>query len=107
MSNVYNYVIPHFYIIWKILKNPPVGRPIVAGYEWIFTPASIFVRHFLKEFYSKFDSILNDSLSLIKLLEARWFDKNCFLFTNNFKILYTNIPVDDAIKGIKKLCFDY
>ena len=69
LSNVNNYIIPHFYIIWKILKNPPVGRPIVAGYKWIFTPASIFVGHFLKEFYSKFDSILNDSLSLVKLLE--------------------------------------
>ena len=40
LSNVYNYAIPHFYIIWKILKNPIVGRPIVAGYKWIFTPAS-------------------------------------------------------------------
>ena len=51
-SNVSNYVItlPHFYIIWKIHKNTPVGRPIVAGYKWIFTPATIFVGHFLKEF---------------------------------------------------------
>jgi hypothetical protein len=46
LSNFYNYVIPRFYIIWKILKTPPVGRPIVAGYKWIFTPASIFVGHF-------------------------------------------------------------
>jgi len=107
LSNVCNYVIPHFYIIWKILKNPPVGRPIVAGYKWIFTPASIFVGHFLKEFYSKFDSILNDSLSLVKLLEKCRFDKNCFLFTIDFKSLYTNIPVDDAINSIKKLCFDF
>ena len=107
MSNVYNYVLPHFYIIWKILKNLPVGRPIVAGYKWIFTPASIFVGHFLKEFYSKFDSILNDSLSLVKLLEINCFNKNCFLFTIDFKSLYVNIPVDDAINSIKKLCFDY
>jgi hypothetical protein len=101
LSNAQNYVIPHFYIIWKILQNPPVGRPIVAGYKWIFTPASIFAGHFLKEFYSKFDSILNDSLSLVKLLEISRFDKTVF------KSLYTNIPVDDAIKSIKQLCFDY
>ena len=107
MSNVHKFVIPHFYIIWKILKNPPVGRPIVAGYKWIFTPASIFVGHFLKEFYSKFDSILNDSLSLVKLLENYRFDKNCFLFTIDFKSLYTNIPVEDAINSIRKLCFDF
>jgi len=107
LSNVYNYAIPHFYIIWKILKNPIVGRPIVAGYKWIFTPASIFAGHFLKEFYSKFDSILNDSLSLVKLLENSRFDKNCFLFTIDFKSLYTNIPVNDAINSIRKLCFDF
>ena len=67
LSNVLNYVTPHFYIIWKILKNPPVGRPIVAGYKWIFTPASIFVGHFSKESYCKIDSILNDNLRLVKL----------------------------------------
>ena len=102
LSNIHNYVIPHFYIIWKIQKNPPVRRPIFAGYKWIFTPASIFVGRFLKEFYSKFDSILNDSLSLVKLLEISRFDKNCFLFTIDFKSLCTNIPVDDAINSIQK-----
>ena len=42
LSKLYIFDIPHFYIIWKILKNPIVGRPIVAGYNWILTPASIF-----------------------------------------------------------------
>ena len=69
LSKIDNFSIPHFYIIWKILKNPPVGRPIVAGYNWILTPASIFVGHFLKEFYRKFDTILIDSVSLIRILE--------------------------------------
>ena len=55
-----------------------VGRPIVAGYDWILTPASIFVGHYLKEFYSKFDSILTDSLSLVKILEEKRFNKNFF-----------------------------
>ena len=42
------FVVPHFYIIWKIFKNPVVCRPTVAGYNWILTPASIFVgRYFL------------------------------------------------------------
>ena len=57
LSKTKGFTIPHFYIIWKILKNPVIGRPIVAGYDWILTPASIFAGHFLKEFYSKFDSI--------------------------------------------------
>ena len=58
LSKIYTYDIPHFYIIWKILKNPIVGRPIVAGYTWILTLALIFVGHYLKEFYSKFENIL-------------------------------------------------
>ena len=50
LSKMTNFTVPHFYIIWKILKNPIVGRPIVAGYNWILTPASIFVGHYLKKF---------------------------------------------------------
>ena len=32
-SKLRNFVVPHFYIIWKISKDPIVGRPIVAGYN--------------------------------------------------------------------------
>ena len=85
LSKIYIYDIPHFYIIWKILKNPIVGRPIVARYNWILTPASIFVGHYLKEFYSKFDNILTDSLSLIKILEKTKFKKEIFYFHGGFQ----------------------
>ena len=89
------------------MKNPPVGRPFVAGYDWILTPASIFAGHFLKEFYCKFDSILTDSLSLVKFLENTTFDEDVFVFTIDFKSLYTNIPVDDAINSIKELVMEF
>ena len=42
-----NFDIPKFYIIWKIHKNPIVGRPIVAGCRWLTTAASIFVGEYL------------------------------------------------------------
>ena len=67
LSKAINFTIPHLYIIWKILRSPPVGRPIVAGYNWILTPASIFAGHYLKELYSKLDSILMDSSSIINI----------------------------------------
>ena len=73
----------------------------------ILTPASIFVGHYLEEFYSKFDNIWTDSLRVVKMLENRIFDRNCFLFTIDFKSLYTNISVKDAIKLIKRLFFKY
>ena len=78
LSKMYIFDIPHFYIIWKILKNPIVRRPIVAGYNWILTPASIFVGHYLKEFYSKFENILTDSLSLIKLWKIQFLIRTIF-----------------------------
>ena len=90
-----------------MLKNPPVGRPIVAGYDWILIPASIFAGHFLKEFYSKFDNILTDSLSLVKLLEKTKFDEKCNLYVIDFKSLYTNIPVEDAINSLKELVMEF
>ena len=107
MSKMYKYNIPHFYIIWKILKNPIVGRPIVAGYNWILTPASIFVGHHLKIFYSIFENILNDSLSLVKLLGKTKIDNDCFLFTVDFQNLYSNISVKDALELLKRLVFKY
>ena len=84
LSKIESFSIPHFYIIWKILKKPMVGRPIVAGYNWILTPASIFVGTFLKDFYSKFDGILKDSLSLIKILEKSLFNINSFFVYSGF-----------------------
>ena len=77
----------------EIFEKPLIG----SGYDWILTPVSIFAGHFLKEFYSKFDSILTDSLSLVKFLENAKFDDDVFVFKIDFKSLYTNIPVDDAI----------
>ena len=89
------------------MKKRPIGRPIVAGYDWILTPASIFAGHFLKEFYSKFDSILSESFSIVKFLENAKFDEDVFVFTIDFKSLYTNIPVDDAINSIIELVMEF
>ena len=90
--------ISHFYIIWKILKIPPVGGPIVAGYDWILTPASIYIGNFLIKMYSKFEKILTDSLELIRFIDKNMFLIDGMLFTIDFKSVYTNIPVHDAIK---------
>ena len=54
----------------------------MAGYKWILTKASIFVGHYLNEFYSKFENILMDSLSVIYMLKNKIFDRDCFYFYN-------------------------
>ena len=107
MSKSEKNMVPHFYIIWKMLKHPPIGRPPVAGKNWILTPASTFAEHFLKEFYRKFDGILTDGLSLVKRLETTKFDEACFVFTRDFKSLYTNIPTEYAINSSKELVVEF
>ena len=79
----------------------------MAGYNWILSPASIFVGHYLKEFCVKFESILQDSLSLVQILEKEKFDTDCFLFTVIFESLYSNIPVKYAIELMKELVVEY
>ena len=98
--------IPKFYIIWKIQKNPIVDRPIVASCRWLTTTASIFVGEYLKEFINKFDTILEDTSSILKILETQNFPENCFLFTLDADSLYTNIPTQgyqSALNAISRL----
>ena len=33
LSKTNGFTIPHFYMIWKILKNPIIGRPIVLNFD--------------------------------------------------------------------------
>ena len=63
--------------------------------------------HHLKAFYSKFENILNDSLSLVKLLGKTKIDNDCFLFTVDFQNLYSNISVKDALELLKRFVFKY
>ena len=101
-----NFDIPKFYIIWKIHKNPIVGRPIVASCRWLTTAASIFVGEYLKEFIKEFDTILEDTSSIIKILETQTFPENCILFTLDADSLYTNIPTEgynSALMAIRRL----
>ena len=60
-----------------------------------------FCWDFYQEFYSKFNSILADSVSAIIISGKIKVIENCFLFTIDLKTLYmyiyTLIPVEDAI----------
>jgi len=50
-------IIPHF----MSFETQLLTRPITAGYNWIKTPFSIFIGHYLTKFCNKFDSTLLDS----------------------------------------------
>jgi hypothetical protein len=87
-------------MIPKIHKNPIEGRPIVASYNWLTTKVSILVSECLKENVKYFNTILPDTLTLVKSLETQKFPLDCCLFTLDVKALYTNIPIDWAIESI-------
>ena len=99
--------IPNFYIIPKIHKDAIVGRPIVAGYNWITAPISKFVGHFLQASYKNFDTISKDSSSLVQIWETKEIAGNLALYTIDVKSLYTNIPVDHAIQVIRDFLKKY
>ena len=80
-------IIPHF----MSFETQLLTRPITAGYNWIKTPFSIFIGHYLTKFCNKFDSTLLDSTRSSHFGTKKGENVNnvCFLFTLDFKSLYT------------------
>ena len=68
----------------------------------ILTPVSTFVGHYLKDVCNKFNTLVFNSFSLVKILEQEQFDPDSFLCIVDFKSLYTNIPVQHAIESMKE-----
>jgi len=102
LSNVFNYVIPHFYIIWKILKNPPVGRPIVAGFLLqLLYLSDIFWRNLTVNLIP-FTMI---AWVLLNFWNSNVSIKTVFCLPSTSKV-YTQ-TVDDAMNSIKQLCYDF
>ena len=74
-----------------------VGRPIVNEYNLDINTCVYVGGHYLKSFESKYENILTDNLSLIKLLEYKW-----VLFTVEFKNLYSYISVKYSLGLMKR-----
>ena len=97
-----------FYILPKIIKNPIVGRPILAGCNWITRPASKYIAfHLQKKYYNLFDTIITDRLDVLRFIETVELPAGCELSTIDVVSLYTNIPLDHFTEVIKKLFKDH
>ena len=78
---------------------------VIIGYQPQLQFSLVIIwKHFVPNLKIFFKT---DSLNVVKMLENKVFDRNCFLFTIDFKSLYTNISVKDAIKLMKILFFKY
>lgn len=89
--------VPRFYLLPKLHKTPPKGRPIVASVQWITTPASRALDTFLQPLVSAVATrVLTDTPQLIRLLEDTPLPDNAILFSADVESLYTSIPADDC-----------
>jgi hypothetical protein len=94
--------IPRFYLLPKLHKTPPKGRPIVASLQWITTPASKALDYYLQPLVNNVaDRVLKDTRQLINKLERLHVPADAILFTADVESLYTNIPVEDCKEAIR------
>jgi hypothetical protein len=104
------YEVPRFYIIPKLHKRPPVGRPIVSSHSWVTTPASQVVDFLLQPLvFQTVPGVLKDTGHAIRLLESAPTPNVTALFTADVESLYTSINLDHALQAIRfwlKRAFD-
>ena len=81
LQNIEKFTIPYFYILPKIVKNPIVGRPILAGCNWITRPASKYIAFHLQKYYKLFDTIITDRLDVLRFIETVELPAGCELST--------------------------
>ena len=93
--------IPRFYLLPKLHKTPPKGRPIVASLQWITTPASKALDYLLQPLVTNVaERVLKDTRQLVNIIERLDVAPDAILFTADVESLYTNIPREDCNKAI-------
>ena len=107
LQNIETFTIPYFYILPKFVQNRIVGRPIVAGRNWITRPASKYKAFHLQKYYKLFDTIITDDLDLLRFIETVELPAGCELSTIDAVSLYTNISLDHFMEVIRKLFKDH
>lgn len=106
--------LPLFYVNPKIHKSPWTGRPIVASTQWITTPFSIVVSHFLSLLVKRYAvgySVITHSFDLIDILrsmEGALLSENSegelrrslFLQTGDISSMYTNLKNNKCLMAV-------
>ena len=117
-TDVYDYLmastskkvqVPHLYLLPKVHKMQAVtrenlhqlkGRPIAANHSWVTTEASIFLADVLNQVcYSKFEQVLPNSTTLVKLLESSVVSADAYLVTFDIENMYPSIDNDAAVEA--------
>ena len=95
--------IPQIYILPKVHKKVLAGRPIIPGFGWITTPASIFLDDILQVLLKRTPTVIADSKSLLVQMNTLQIgNPDCRVITADVSSLYTEIPTDLGILFMKQ-----
>ncbi|CAI7852057.1 unnamed protein product, partial [Closterium sp. NIES-53] len=92
-----------FYILPKLHKRIPVGRPIAASHSWVTTNVSRWLDAELRPLVLKRQTYLRDSLSLLTTLERTPFPATVLLATYDVTSLYPSISIERGLEAVN--CF--
>jgi len=92
--------LPYFYVIPKLHKNPVVGRPIVAQFDFLTTTASKWLTWKLLRIRQP-PYVLESSQTLIQRLLALPLREGLFMMTFDVASLYTNLHFEVVLNGIQ------
>lgn len=89
----------NFYLLMKVHKKTPVGRPIVSSINTITYYASKYIDRKLQKIYKRIPSFIQSSKELILHLETTSFEKTpeCIILCADVDSLYPNIPTKEGL----------
>lgn len=90
-----------FYLLMKMHKSPPVGRPIVSTIGSPTYFASKYVDYMLKPLLRHIPSYVESSQHLIHQLETTVFPDDCYICCADIESLYPNIPIDVGVHFVR------
>lgn len=91
------------YFIWKVQKNPPVGRPICSYNGYMLEPLSKYLHFKLLDTLLAQPNHLPDSLSLLQAIESERFPPDCILVTFDVESLYPSIPIQEGLLALRDM----
>lgn len=90
-----------FYLLMKMHKSPPAGRPIVSTIGSPTYFASKYVDYMLKPLLRHIPSYVESSQHLIHQLETLVFPADCYICCADIESLYPNIPIDVGVDFVR------
>lgn len=91
-----------FYLLMKMHKEIPVGRPIVSTIGSPTYFASKYVDYMLKPLLRFIPSYVESSQHLVHQLETQTFPSDCVICCADIESLYPNIPIKEGLDFVRK-----